>query len=65
MTNDRRQMPNDGKISHCLWQGELKTGLLKYFEIPLFHVTAIVILVPEIYGCKLQEKLELLIRIVV
>ena len=22
---DRRRMPSDGKSSHCLWQGELKT----------------------------------------
>ena len=24
--NDRRRMPNDGKYSLCLWQGELKTN---------------------------------------
>jgi hypothetical protein len=24
LTDDRRQMPSDGKSSHCLWQGELK-----------------------------------------
>jgi len=24
LTDDRRRMPNDGKSSHCLWQGELK-----------------------------------------
>jgi len=24
-TDDRRWTPNDGKSSHCLWQGELKT----------------------------------------
>ena len=24
ITDDRRQMPSDGKSSHCLWQGELK-----------------------------------------
>ena len=26
LTDDRRWMPNDGKSSHCLWQGELKTS---------------------------------------
>ena len=26
LTDDRRRMPNDGKSSHCLWQGELKRG---------------------------------------
>jgi hypothetical protein len=25
LTDDRRRMPSDGKNSHCLWQGELKT----------------------------------------
>ena len=25
LTDDRRRMPSDGKSSHCLWQGELKT----------------------------------------
>ena len=24
-TDDGRWMPSDGKSSHCLWQGELKT----------------------------------------
>jgi len=22
-------MPSDGKSSHCLWQGELKSGLIR------------------------------------
>ena len=26
LTDDGRQMPIDGKSSHCLWQGELKTN---------------------------------------
>jgi hypothetical protein len=28
-------MPSDGKISHCLWQGELKTCsiIAKYFRL--------------------------------
>ena len=26
MTDDRRRMPSDGKSSHRLWQGELKTS---------------------------------------
>jgi hypothetical protein len=25
LTDDRWRMPSDGKSSHCLWQGELKT----------------------------------------
>jgi hypothetical protein len=25
LMDDRRRMPSDGKSSHCLWQGELKT----------------------------------------
>ena len=25
LTDDRRRTPSDGKSSHCLWQGELKT----------------------------------------
>jgi hypothetical protein len=25
LTDDRRRKPSDGKSSHCLWQGELKT----------------------------------------
>jgi hypothetical protein len=25
LMDDRRRMPSDGKTSHCLWQGELKT----------------------------------------
>ena len=25
LTDDRRRMPSDGKSSHCLWQGELKS----------------------------------------
>ena len=25
LTDERRWMPSDGKSSHCLWQGELKT----------------------------------------
>jgi hypothetical protein len=28
LTDDRRRMPSDGKSSHCLWQGELKTEKL-------------------------------------
>jgi hypothetical protein len=24
LTDDGQQMPNDGRSSHCLWQGELK-----------------------------------------
>jgi hypothetical protein len=24
LTDNRRRTPSDGKISHCLWQGELK-----------------------------------------
>jgi molybdenum cofactor biosynthesis enzyme MoaA len=24
---NRRRMPSDGKSSHCLWQGEIKTGI--------------------------------------
>ena len=27
LTDDGRQMPSDGKSSHCLWQGELKIWL--------------------------------------
>ena len=27
LTDDRRRMPSDGKISHCLWQGELKNRI--------------------------------------
>ena len=26
LTDDRRRTPSDGKSSHCLWQGELKTS---------------------------------------
>jgi hypothetical protein len=26
LTDDRRRTSSDGKISHCLWQGELKTS---------------------------------------
>ena len=26
LTDDRRRTPSDGKSSHCLWQGELKSG---------------------------------------
>ena len=29
LTDDRRRTPSDGKSSHCLWQGELKTHKLK------------------------------------
>jgi hypothetical protein len=32
LTDDGRRMPSDGKSSHCLWQGELKT----VFEIILW-----------------------------
>jgi hypothetical protein len=28
LTDDRRRTPSDGKSSHCLWQGELKTDRL-------------------------------------
>jgi hypothetical protein len=24
--DDRQRTPSDGKSSHCLWQGELKSG---------------------------------------
>ena len=37
-TDDGRRMPSDGKSSHCLWQGELKsesTILLNSFHIIL------------------------------
>jgi hypothetical protein len=27
MTDDGRRTPSDGKSSHCLWQGELKTNV--------------------------------------
>jgi hypothetical protein len=30
LADDRRRTPSDGKSSHCLWQGELKTPI---FEI--------------------------------
>jgi hypothetical protein len=29
LTDDRRRTPNDGKSSHCLWQGELKINCCK------------------------------------
>ena len=29
LTDDRQQMPSDGKSSHCLWQGELKMQIIK------------------------------------
>jgi len=27
LMDDRRRTPSDGKSSHCLWQGELKTNV--------------------------------------
>ena len=37
LTDDRRQMPSDGKSSHCLWQGELiiKTIIFVFSASPL------------------------------
>ena len=29
LTDDRRRMPSDGKSSHWLWHGELKSGLIR------------------------------------
>jgi hypothetical protein len=29
-TDNRRRTPSDGKSSHCLWQGELKTMLFTF-----------------------------------
>ena len=31
LTDDRRRMPSDGKISHCLWQGELKMSVRQQY----------------------------------
>ena len=31
LTDDRRWTPSDGKSSHCLWQGELKTCINIFF----------------------------------
>jgi len=28
--DDRRRTTSDGKSSHCLWQGELKSGLIRH-----------------------------------
>ena len=30
LTDDRRRTPSDGKSSHCLWQGELKSGCMEF-----------------------------------
>ena len=32
LTDDRRWMPSDGKSSHCLWQGELKSNNKKLIK---------------------------------
>ena len=35
MTDDGRQTPSDGKRSHCLWQGELKTIIWPWGQSPM------------------------------
>jgi hypothetical protein len=30
LTGDGRQTPSDGRSSHCLWQGELKSCLIRH-----------------------------------
>ena len=36
LTDDRRRTPSDGKSSHCLWQGDLKTNQNKNLISPFF-----------------------------
>ena len=42
LTDDRRRTPSDGKSSHCLWQGELKTQphpeKLNYWSLMIIRV---------------------------
>jgi hypothetical protein len=38
LTVDIRRTPSDGKSSHCLWQGELKTKTNMYLSLTL-HFT--------------------------
>ena len=35
---NRRQMPRDGKSSHCLWHGELKNKCAYHKNILLFTI---------------------------
>ena len=37
MIDDGRWMPNDGKSSHCLWQGELNSNYLELFFMKIQH----------------------------
>jgi hypothetical protein len=37
LTDDRQRMPNDGKSSPCLWQGELKNTFLNS-ELSIFSL---------------------------
>ena len=38
LTDDRRRTPSDGKSSHCLWQGDLKTNQNKNLISPFFFL---------------------------
>ena len=38
LTDDRRRTPSDGKSSHCLWQGELKTIYIHYVVHQLISI---------------------------
>ena len=38
LTDDGRQMPSDGKSSHCLWQGELKSYNTHLSSVNFSHI---------------------------
>ena len=38
LTEDRRWTPSDGKSSHCLWQGDLKTNQNKNLISPFLFI---------------------------